>query len=80
MSPNAGGGVRGPSCAQRAQVNFGDLTPYLTYALMTQCLKGILGLLFHSKGSKHPFFKQEVNILMIIAKRTSVYLFRGLLV
>jgi hypothetical protein len=38
MSPNAGGGgscgflANEYSCAYRAQVNFGDLTTYLTYA------------------------------------------------
>jgi hypothetical protein len=41
MSPNAGGGggVRVSaieySCARGAQINFGDLTPYLTYAWPT---------------------------------------------
>jgi hypothetical protein len=38
ISPNAGGGLRclvsanEYSCAHGAQINFGDLTPYLTYA------------------------------------------------
>ncbi len=43
MSPNAGGGGCGASanensCAHGAQRNFGDLTPYLTYAIF--CLDG----------------------------------------
>ncbi len=43
MNPNAGGGVRGCgaspneySCAHEAQINFGDLTPYLTYGISGQ--------------------------------------------
>jgi len=37
MGPNAGGGCCGVlsdeySCAHEAQINFGDLTPYLTYS------------------------------------------------
>ncbi len=75
-----GGGVRGPSCEQGAQITFGDLTPYLTYALMTQCLKGILDHLFCLKGCKYTFLKQEANILMFIAKRLSAYRLRGLFV
>jgi hypothetical protein len=42
MSPNAGGGGGGCgisaneySCAHGAKINFGDLTPYLTYAQVT---------------------------------------------
>ncbi len=41
MSPNAGGGggcgvsANDYSCAHGAQINFGDLTPYLTYVLYT---------------------------------------------
>jgi hypothetical protein len=33
MSPNAGGGVSANEyrCAHEAQINFGDLSPYLTY-------------------------------------------------
>ncbi len=42
MSPNAGG-IRGLaaneySCAHGAQINFGDLTPYLTYELYSTCV------------------------------------------
>jgi hypothetical protein len=47
MSPNAGGwGVAGVSaneysCAHGAQINFGDLTPYLTYdcTFLSACLE-----------------------------------------
>jgi hypothetical protein len=42
MSPNAGGGVAGSQskstavqCPHGAQINFGDLTPYLTHDLHT---------------------------------------------
>jgi hypothetical protein len=59
MSPNAGGGGCGVPAVHiyRAQVNFGDLTPYLAYALMAHCMKGILDLLCCSKGCKYTFFK-----------------------
>jgi hypothetical protein len=49
MSPNAGGWCCGVSanehgCAHGAQINFGDLTPYLTYALHRQSYKSIIVL------------------------------------
>jgi hypothetical protein len=52
-----GGWLRGLSCVHGAQIIFGDLTPYLTYALMAHCLRGILDLLFCSKRYKHLFLK-----------------------
>jgi hypothetical protein len=45
MSPNAGGEVgcgasdNEFSCAHRAQINFGDLTPYLTYGINKNKIK-----------------------------------------
>ncbi len=47
MSPNAGGGGCGVSaneysCADGAQINFGDPTPYLTYDLQYYCRTTLL--------------------------------------
>jgi hypothetical protein len=48
IGPNAGRGGRGVSakdysCAHGAQINFGNLTPYLTYVLYTWCVYTKLG-------------------------------------
>jgi hypothetical protein len=64
MSPNAGGGGRCGisaneySCAHGAQINFGDLTPYLTYNICTpfSCYRNRLKI-----NREHQYFSKMVN-------------------
>jgi hypothetical protein len=46
MSQNVGCGASANeySCAHGAQINFGDLTPYLTYAKKSKILENLIGI------------------------------------
>jgi hypothetical protein len=61
MSPNAGGGdgdagslpANKYSCTHGAQTNFGDLTPYLTYAFEYRTLFSLAGLCSSGQGQTY---------------------------
>ncbi len=90
MSPNAGGSAGSQlsaneySCAHGAQINFGDLTPYLTYALNTWLnlvhsetylflvanvsLMSLLFLFLFCCFFPHPLQSSVVSLLPILGK------------
>jgi hypothetical protein len=67
MSPNAGGGgewgsggvsANEYSCTHGAQINFGDLTPYLTYGEHVPAPQGVERL---RDGKRESLFRPEME-------------------